>query len=107
MIFDARQTATMIGSLKSGNMIRKASRMKVIIDVKSEMWDWLVNGFPDEEDGVRLLDIVKNGTPLPEGHGRLVDMSEVLIKLMQYYDGDKTLGQCIDDTPTILEASEG
>lgn len=40
--------------------------MKLIIDIPNEVYDWLVNGFPDEEDAVRLLDIVKNGTPLEE-----------------------------------------
>ena len=40
--------------------------MKLIIDIPNEAYDWLVNGFPDEEDAVRLLDIVKNGTPLSE-----------------------------------------
>ena len=42
--------------------------MKLIIDIPNEVYDWHVNGFPDEEDAVRLLDIVKNGTPLPKGH---------------------------------------
>lgn len=40
--------------------------MKLIIDIPNEVYDWHVNGFPDEEDAVRLLDIVKNGTPLEE-----------------------------------------
>lgn len=40
--------------------------MKLIIDIPDEAYDWHVNGFPDEEDAVRLLDIVKNGTPLEE-----------------------------------------
>lgn len=40
--------------------------MKLIIDIPDEVHDWHVNGFPDEEDAVRLLDIVKNGTPLSE-----------------------------------------
>jgi hypothetical protein len=31
-------------------------------------------------------------------------MSEVLIKLMQFYDGDKTIGQCLDEVNTIIEA---
>ena len=42
--------------------------MKLIIDIPNEVYDWHVNGFPDEEDAVRLLDIVKNGPPLPKGH---------------------------------------
>lgn len=40
--------------------------MKLVIDIPNEVYDWHVNGFPDEEDAVRLLDIVKNGTPLED-----------------------------------------
>ena len=54
-----------------------------------------------------VMDAIKSGIPLPKGHGRLVDMSEVLIKLMQYYDGDKTIGQCLDEVNTIIEADGG
>ena len=77
--------------------------MQIVIDIPSEMYDWYDNGFPEEDDAERLWQIVKNGTPLPKGHGRLVDISEVLIKLMQFYDGDKTIGQCLDEVNTIIE----
>jgi hypothetical protein len=62
--------------------------------------------FTEEEKNV-LIKAIGNGTPLPKGHGRLVDMSEVLIKLMQFYDGDKTIGQCLDEVNTIIEADKG
>ena len=81
--------------------------MQIVIDIPSEMYDWYDNGFPEEDDAERLWQIVKNGTPLPKGHGRLVDISEVLIKLMQFYDGDKTIGQCLDEVNTIIEADKG
>ena len=38
--------------------------MKIIIDIPEEMYDWLDNGFPDEDDAERLWQVVKNGTPL-------------------------------------------
>lgn len=52
-----------------------------------------------------LVTAIANGIPLPEGHGMLVDMSEVLVKLMQYYDGDKTVGQCLDEVHTVIDAA--
>ena len=52
--------------------------MQIIIDIPSEMYDWYDNGFPDEDDAERLWQMVKNGTPLPKGHGRLIDADEVL-----------------------------
>ena len=53
-----------------------------------------------------LAECVRRGIPLPKGRGRLVDMSEVLIKLMQFYDGDKSIGQCLDEVNTIIEADK-
>ena len=64
-----------------------------------------VRPFTEEEKNI-LIKAIGNGTPLPKGHGRLVDMSEVLIKLMQFYDGDKTIGQCLDEVNTIIEAGK-
>lgn len=44
----------------------------------------------------KALKIIKNGVPLPKGHGRLIDEDDLL---------DNT---CIDEIPTIIEAeSEG
>lgn len=54
-----------------------------------------------------LMDAIKNGQPLPKGHGILVDMSEVIVKLMQYYDRDKTIGQCLDEVHTVIETDGG
>ena len=54
-----------------------------------------------------VTDAIVNSTPLPKGHGRLVDASDLLKSLMKYIDGDKTLGQCVDDTRTIVEADRG
>lgn len=47
-----------------------------------------------------------NGTQLPKGHGELIDRSEVIKNLFDYHNGKKTIGQCIDDVPTIIEADE-
>jgi len=53
---------------------------------------------PDIHEGIA------NGTPLPKGHGTLVDRSEVIKSLFDYHKGKKTLGQCIEDVQTIIEA---
>ena len=79
--------------------------MKLIIDIPEDTY----YDMKAHEEQVRLCDnkfktAILDGTPLPKGHGRLVDVSELLVSIMKYMDGDKTLGQCIDDTPTIIEA---
>lgn len=39
---------------------------------------------------------IKHGTPLPKGHGRLVEAKEVINSMFA--------GKTIDDVPTIIEA---
>ena len=40
--------------------------MKLIIDIPDEGYDWIKNGFPDNEDKEFLIKAVKNGTPYEE-----------------------------------------
>ena len=81
--------------------------MQIVIDLPDDVYSVIVKQYrKDKELQTRdnLYKAIANGTPLPQGHGRLVDISEVLIKLMQFYDGDKTIGQCLDEVNTIIEA---
>lgn len=54
-----------------------------------------------------LLEAIVNGTPLPKGHGRLIDETSLIINLFEYSKGNKTIGQCIDSTPTTIRADIG
>ena len=79
--------------------------MKLVIDIPKEEYDEILSS---EDCGLHTLTrAVANGTPLPKGHGRLVDMSEVIVKLMQYYNSNKTIGQCLDEAHTVIEADGG
>ena len=40
--------------------------MKLIIDIPNEGYDWIKNGFPDNEDKEYLIKAVKNGKPYDE-----------------------------------------
>ena len=55
--------------------------MKVVIDIDETCWDWLRNGFPDEDDGEYAIKVIANGIPLPKGHGRLKDIDHFLLKV--------------------------
>lgn len=77
--------------------------MKLIIDIPEETYEY----WKEHKYEYVLAEAIAKGVILPKGHGRLVDMSEVLIKLMQYYDGDKTIGQCLDEVHTVIEADGG
>ena len=61
--------------------------MKLIIDINEEVRDWLVNGFPDEEDAVRLLDIVKNGTPIAEAYDCI--LREFALEPFEVFDDEE------------------
>ena len=72
--------------------------MQIVIDIPDEMYDWYDNGFPDENDAENLWQIIKNGTPLPKGHGRLIDADDI----------DNHIVGSVDtrDCPTIIEADK-
>lgn len=53
-----------------------------------------------------IANIILSGIPLPKGHGDLIDKSEAIISLFDYYNGKKTIGQCIDGVPTIIESDK-
>ena len=79
--------------------------MRIVIEIPEDYYK-AIKEIPVEQSTVDML-IIRNGTPLPKGHGRLVNMSEVIVKLMQYYDGNKTIGQCLDEVHTVIEADGG
>jgi len=74
--------------------------MKIVIDIPDEMYDWYDNGFPDEDDAEKLWQIVKSGTPLPKGHGRIIDESQVT----GTFTWDNGFIECF--APTIVEADK-
>ena len=57
------------------------------------------------EDFEKLEFAIKNGIPLPKGHGRLID-GNIAKEKMGNLDGFGFIGKCIDEIPTILEADK-
>lgn len=61
------------------------------------------------------LDAIRNGTPLPKGHGRLIDVNDLLDDINledNNYNRDVNTGEIItleniDRIPTIIEADGG
>ena len=53
-------------------------------------------------------DAIRNGTPLPKNHGRLIDAEVFASNVVKYsHQSTKTIGQALSDTPTIIEADKG
>ena len=77
--------------------------MQIVIDIPKELYKANHRGLEAEE----LWDLriaIKNGTPLPKGHGRLIDAD----KFISEHFGE--VARLVDDEPTIIEAdteSEG
>lgn len=78
------------------------SLSRVASDIES--FGFQLAGRYEQETITMLRNAIKNGTPLPKGHGDLIDRSEVIKSLFDYHNGKKTIGQCIDDVQTIIEA---
>ena len=89
--------------------------MQIVIKIPEEIYSRIlernrIHTFDNET----VCDAIKNGTPLPKGHGRLIDGDRLQAQLF-----NKTLdahfmpinkiscddiSECFDNTPTIIEA---
>lgn len=84
--------------------------MQIVIDIPDEMYDWYDNGFPDENDAENLWQIIKNGTPLPKGHDKLIDAKAYYDDMKKHYFDNTTVMRCTEIglgcAPTIIEADK-
>lgn len=87
--------------------------IELVIKISEEMYKWVndVNKFFADYGLSDFIDLVENGTPLPKGHGRLIDGDRFDVITLQgksdeFIDGVMWVLQQIDNAPTILEASE-
>lgn len=74
--------------------------MELVVKITDDMWKAVQDGWVGNELWHNAL---ANGTPLPKGHGRLIDADA-----MQKYQID-TFGKrllVIDTAPTIIEADK-
>ena len=81
--------------------------MRIVIDIPDEAYEMFKNK--------QVLDniaesIIANGTPLPKGHGRLIDISEYeknyFNVAIEYDDGDRTHSIYTSGIPTIIPADK-
>ena len=67
--------------------------------------------FRDLNDCVTTIKALENGTPLPKGHGRLIDAKAYEQDVRKHYFDDSTVIRCAEITlsnaPTIIEADKG
>lgn len=85
--------------------------MKIVIDIPEEIMEYIKNNgclsviYNDE-----VAKAITNGTPLLKGHGRLIDVSQIVYEreCVGETDGCWTTRSTpdIDATPTIIEADK-
>ena len=84
--------------------------IELVIKISSYDKEWITNGYYiPEEINMKISEAIANGTPLPKGHGDLIDVGE--IRVIELEDSLHTIrhekGDDVDvyiDAPTIIEA---
>ena len=81
--------------------------MQIVIKIPDEEYKKISNSNPSYADDFSIYYAIKNGTPLPKGHGDLIDRNSILCD-------DCSCEQCghTDEcfkllAPTIIEANGG
>ena len=76
--------------------------MQIVIEIDDDMYKSVANNdayILEDVDWILLENAIANGTPLPKGHGRLIDADELESRMK--------IGYCIvRDAPTIIEADK-
>lgn len=92
--------------------------MKLVIDIDEHIYEQImadseVYVLDNEVDRILIENAIYNGTPLPKGHGRLIDADELygdFIDGTEGYDCNTwnriEIGDIIENAPTIIEGSD-
>ena len=84
--------------------------IKISEEIRKSIFDGVYCGIVDK----RVFDAIKNGIPLPKGHGDLIDRNDLLkhYDSTTYYNGIEErkihfvqIGY-VNDAPTIIEADK-
>lgn len=91
--------------------------MQIVIDIDDGIARGIIDGKGDAPRNIvrsfqaTIADAIKNGTPLPKGHNRLIDAGEYENSIRKHYFDNSTVIRCteiaLDDAPTIIEADKG
>lgn len=81
--------------------------MKIVIDISKELFDIAKDGMLNEIQSMFICGSVSQGTPLPKGHGRLIDadaLYDEYAKEPEEFNGGHSLMALFRVAPTIIEA---
>ena len=88
--------------------------MEIVIKIPDKMYEDAKNN-KDTGESWYITQVIKNGTPLPKGHGDLIDRNALITELETDYHGTLTesgahlfvgITSYIDDAETIIKADK-
>ena len=77
--------------------------MQIVIDIPEDIYQYVINTGTYGHYRFNSAKAIKNGTPLPAGHGRLIDADKLWDA---YHDLDYDFYEAFDLADTIIEADE-
>ena len=79
--------------------------MQIVIDIPEEVYKSIQDNDYCGISNADMYNAVKNGTPLPKGHGKLVDLDQMC---HDYWDGGymEIHSDDLDNIKTIIEADK-
>lgn len=80
--------------------------MQIVIDIPEDLYEECKR-LGDKRD--TLFESIRNATPLPKGHGRLIDADKAYILdvfTLREFDGQFIRLKDLDKIPTIIERSD-
>jgi hypothetical protein len=78
-------------------------QMQVVIDIPETYYEYC----KAQEDAVEIQLAIKKGTPLPKGHGRLIDKDALGEKLHKYTEAPYQYALTVfNESPIIINANE-
>lgn len=85
--------------------------IELVIKIPEEEYELVRHGNKSFLTELRLMNAVADGTPLPKGHGRLIDAAELdeCVEMMTTIDGESKYAIRTEDIinmSTILDESE-
>ena len=83
--------------------------MKLVIDIDEDVYEHAIEQSEDSNDEWDTMRAIAKGTPLPKGHGRLIDADAINIHDVSPAYGMEVYGVTQDDIeyePTIIEADK-
>lgn len=84
--------------------------MQIVIEISDEMYDDIIHDNPTDIPKI-IADRIKNGTPLPKGHGNLIDYGYIVDAIDDWINAEEYcytnatyyLRKRIGNVPTIIE----